>query len=157
MTYLSCFTYIVYLFISTLQTLKFKAILIVRSVPVTEVRQPKKLIITPDPSIPQVDLACDDVLFNPVTSETQLTRKIDGLPWRGPKEKSDILMQLFVHGLSPKDGIVADLTASTGTIYPLLRPSLHLIFVPCSLFLFISLLQELLYGQLVHVTGTSWL
>jgi len=94
--------------------LKFKAILIVRYVPLSEVRQPKDLIITSDPSVPQVGLACDDVLFNPITSETQLTQKMDGLPWRGPKEKSDILMQLFVHGLSPIDGIVADLTASTG-------------------------------------------
>jgi len=86
--------------------------------------QPKQLIITPDPSLPEVDLACDDVMFNPITSETQLTRKIDGFPWRGPKEKSDVLMQLFVHGLAPTDGIVADLTASTGTFDALLSPSI---------------------------------
>lgn len=114
-----------------LQTLKFKAILIVRSVPTSEARQPKNLTITPDPSVPQVDLACDDVLFNPVTSESQLIRKSDGSPWRGPKEKSDVLMKLFVHGLCPPDGIVADLTASTGTSYPLLLPFLLLIFIPC--------------------------
>ena len=80
-----------------LQTLKFKVILIVRSVPTSEARQPKNLTITPDPSIPQMDLACDDVLFNPVTSESQLIRKSDGSPWRGLKEKSDVLMKLFVH------------------------------------------------------------
>jgi len=101
--------------------LKFKAILIVRDVPTSGVRQPKGLQITPDPSIPQVDLAYDDVVFNSVTFDTQLVRKSDGSPWRGPKEKSDILMKLFVHGLSPPDGIVADLTASTGSFY-----SLHL-------------------------------
>jgi hypothetical protein len=85
------------LFDLPLQTLKFKVILIVRSVPTSEARQPKNLTITPDPSIPQMDLACDDVLFNPVTSESQLIRKSDGSPWRGLKEKSDVLMKLFVH------------------------------------------------------------
>ena len=89
----------------------------VRDVPSIAARQPPPLSIAKDPSVPHVDLACDDVLFNSVTLESQLLRKDNGRPWRGPKEKSEVLMKLFVHGLTPKDGIVADLTASTGISY----------------------------------------
>lgn len=86
----------------------------VRVVPSNAPRQPATLKITKDPEVPLVDLACDDVLFNSVTAETQLKRLADGKPWRGPREKSEVLMRLFVHGLTPSQGIVADLTASTG-------------------------------------------
>jgi hypothetical protein len=64
-----------------------------------------------------VDLSADDVIFNPITSETQLRKRNDGKPWRGPKEKLEQLMQLFITGLSPQNGIVANLTASTGNQY----------------------------------------
>lgn len=60
-----------------------------------------------------MDLSCDDVFFNSLNSESQLLRKDDYRPGRGAKEKSDVLMRLFVHGLNPKDGIVVDLTTST--------------------------------------------
>jgi hypothetical protein len=80
-------------------------------------RQPQELVISSDPSIPMVDLSVDDVIFNPITSESQLCKLGDSKPWRGPKEKFEQLMQLFIVGLSPKDGIVADLTASTGNQY----------------------------------------
>jgi hypothetical protein len=62
-------------------------------------------------------LSADDVIFNPITYESQLCKLGDGKPWRGQKEKFEQLMQLFIAGLSPKDGIVADLTASTGNQY----------------------------------------
>lgn len=71
-----------------------------------------------DPSVAQVDLGCDDVLFNCVTVVSQLKRTNDGRPWRGPKEKSEVLIKLFVHGLTSEDGIVANLTPSTGTTIP---------------------------------------
>jgi hypothetical protein len=80
-------------------------------------RQPQELVISSDPSIPMVDLSADDIIFNPITSETQLCKLGDGKPWRGPKEKSEQLMQLFITGLSPQNGIVANLTASTGNQY----------------------------------------
>jgi hypothetical protein len=80
-------------------------------------RQPQELVISSDPSIPMVDLNADDVIFNPITYESQLRKLGDGKPWRVPKEKSEQLMQLFIAGLSPKDGIVADLTASIGNQY----------------------------------------
>jgi hypothetical protein len=103
-----------------LQTLKFKALLLVRSFASSSssiARQPQELVISSDPSIPMVDLSADDVIFNPITYESQLRKLGDGKPWRGPKEKSEQLMQLFIVGLSPKDGIVADLTASIGNQY----------------------------------------
>jgi hypothetical protein len=80
-------------------------------------RQPQELVISSHPSIPMVDLSTDDVIFNPITYESQLRKLGDDKPWRGPKEKSEQLMQLSIAGLSPKDGIVADLTASTGNQY----------------------------------------
>ena len=90
-----------------------KAILLVRSF-TSLTRQPQELIITSDPSIPMVDLAKDDVLFNSVTVKNQLCKSSNGMPWRGPKEKSKQLMKIFIHGLSPKEGIVADMTTAIG-------------------------------------------
>jgi hypothetical protein len=107
--------------------LKFKALLLVRSFASPIARQPQELVIAIDPSISEVDLATDDVLFNSITMTTQLCRKGDGKPWRGAKEKSEVLMKLFVHGLSPIGGIVADMTASTG-IVTLLATILNYIF-----------------------------
>jgi hypothetical protein len=112
-----------------LQTLKFKALLLVRSFASPIARQPQELIITADPSIPEVDLATDDVLFNSITTATQLCRKGDGKPWRGAKEKSEVLMKLFVHCLSPIGGIVADMTASTGIVIYSIELFFSLIFV----------------------------
>lgn len=105
------FTYTLYY---SLQTLQFKAMLLVRSF-TSLARQPQELTICSDPSIPMIDLAKDDVLFNSVTIKNQLCKSSNDMPWRGPKEKSEQLMKILIHGLSPKEGIVADMTASTGT------------------------------------------
>ena len=56
-------------------------------------------VITMHSSIPEVDLATDDVFFNSITTETQLCRQRDGKPWRGAKEKSEVLIKLFIHNL----------------------------------------------------------
>jgi hypothetical protein len=69
-------------------------------------RQPPPLKIVKDPTVPQIELDCDDVLLNFDTSESQLLRK-------DKTDDSVVLMKLFVHRLTPKDGIAADLTAST--------------------------------------------
>jgi hypothetical protein len=66
-----------------LQTLKFKALLLVRSFvssPSSIARQPQELVISSDPSIPMVDLSVDDVIFNPITSKTQLCKLGDSKP-----------------------------------------------------------------------------
>jgi hypothetical protein len=78
-----------------LQTLKFKALLLVRSFvssPSSIARQPQELVISSDPSIPMVDLSANDIIFNPITIETQLRKLGDVKPWRGPKEKLEQLM-----------------------------------------------------------------
>jgi hypothetical protein len=59
-------------------------------------------------------LSADDVIFNPITTEIQLLKLGDNKPRRRLKEKSKQFMQLFIIDLSPRDGNVADLTASTG-------------------------------------------
>ena len=64
-----------------LQILKFKALLVVRSFvssPSSIACQPQKLVISFNPSIPMVDLSVDDVIFNPIISETQLCKLHDG-------------------------------------------------------------------------------
>ena len=76
-------------------------------------KQPQELVITMHPSIQEVDLAIDDVLFNSITTKTQLCRQKDGKPWRGAKKKSEVLMKLFVHALSHVGGIIAYMIAST--------------------------------------------
>ena len=110
---MSFYLFIYILYYCILQTLQSKAILLVRSFSLLT-RQPQELIVTSDPLFPMVDLAKDDVLFNSVTVKNQLCKSSNGMPWRGPKEKSEQLMKILIHGLSPKEGIVADMTASTG-------------------------------------------
>jgi hypothetical protein len=66
-----------------LQTLKFKALLLVCAFapPSSSIaHQPQELVISFDPSIPMVDLSIDDVIFNPITTGTQLCKLGDGKP-----------------------------------------------------------------------------
>jgi hypothetical protein len=103
-----------------LQTLKFEALLLVRSFTSSSSSiacQPQELVISSDPSTPMRDLSVDDVIFNPITTKTQLPKLGNGKPWKCSKEKSEQLMQLFITSLSPKDGIMANLIASTGNQY----------------------------------------
>ena len=96
------------------QTLKFKAIVLVRSFSTPLVRQPKQLVISSSDEFEDVDLARDDVLFNIVTADTALKRNGGDTFWRGPKEKAVSLLQLLISGLSPPGGIICDLSAGTG-------------------------------------------
>jgi hypothetical protein len=77
-------------------------------------RQPNELVINLDPSFPEVDLATKDVLFNSVTSNTQLCNDRDGMPWQGAKKKLEALLHFLVQGLSPSNGIIADMIVATG-------------------------------------------
>ena len=99
------------------QTLKFKAIVLVRSFSTPLVRQPKQLIISSSDEFEDVDLARDDVLFNIVTADTALKRNGGDTFWRGPKEKAVSLLQLLISGLTPPGGIICDLSAGTGIIF----------------------------------------
>lgn len=94
----------------------FRATLLVRSLKLS-LRQPKTLVIRPDPCFGKVNLLKDDCIHNVVTEETALKVKKDGTMWRGPKEKSVSLLELFITSLSPNEGIVVDLTAGTGEAF----------------------------------------
>jgi hypothetical protein len=119
-------------------------------------RHPVDLVIKRDPSFPEVDLASDDVLFNNVTSKTQLCCDGDGMPWRGAKEKSEALIKLFVQGLSPSNGIIADMTASTGLCpSDLLCISYHSTISQLNTILW-NFLQVLALKQHVTAIGTFW-
>jgi hypothetical protein len=96
------------------QTLKFKAIVLVRSFPTPLVKQPKELVISSSDEFEDVDLAHDDVIFNIVSADTALKRNDGDTFWRGPKEKAVSLLQLLIYGLSPPGGIICDLSAGTG-------------------------------------------
>lgn len=102
-----------YLYLFFLQTLKTRAIVIVRSFKTSLARQPREHKFTEDPRFGKVKLGKDDVIHNVVTEESAL-RKADGSLWRGPKEKCVSLLQLFMTTFSPTGGIVVDLTAGTG-------------------------------------------
>lgn len=53
-----------------------------------------------------------DILFNPVSTSSQLLR--GELPWRGAREKSDDLMKSVIESLTSTGDIVLDWNASTG-------------------------------------------
>jgi hypothetical protein len=59
------------------QTLKFKAIVLVRSFSTPLVKQPKEFVISSSDEFDDVDLASDDVIFNIVTANTALKSKDD--------------------------------------------------------------------------------
>lgn len=86
----------------------------VRDLPPSAKRQPQRLLISQDPSIPSIDLQNDDVLFSAVEEGNQICDVASGRPWRGPKQKSDALLKVFVYGLSPENGIVVDLRGGVG-------------------------------------------
>ena len=71
------------------QTLKFKAIVLVRSFSTPLVRQPKELVISSSDEFEDVDLARDDVLFNIVTTDIALKRNDGDKFWRGPAPPSN--------------------------------------------------------------------
>ena len=101
-----------------IQTLKFKAILLVRSFSTPLVRQPKEFVITSSDKFEDVDLASDPVLFSIVTVDTALKRNDSDNFLRGPKEKAFSLLQLLMSGLSTPRGIICDLSVGTGMKNP---------------------------------------
>lgn len=97
--------------------MKFKALLLVQSFAFSVAMQSQEFVITMYPLTEEVDLAIDDVFINSIITTTRLCRQRDGNLWRGTNEKSEVLMKLFVYGLSHVGGIVADMTISTCIIY----------------------------------------
>jgi len=82
-----------------------------------------KFSFQPIPALDQhgVDVARDDILMNYVTKADQLMN--DNLPWRGPREKSVLLMQMLIQASTMPGDVVLDCTAATGA-FSLLSHSL---------------------------------
>ena len=114
--HLDCFIF-KFLFYFNFQTVKFMAWLLILSFSFLVARQPQELVITMYSSIQEVDLASYDILFNSITTTSQLCRQRDGKPWRGAKEKCEVLIKLFVHDLSLVGSIVANMIASIGIVF----------------------------------------
>ena len=60
-----------------------------------------------------VDVAKDDILMNMVTKDDQLMN--GNLPWRGPREKSVLFMQMLIEASTCPGDLVVDCTAATGS------------------------------------------
>jgi hypothetical protein len=62
-----------------------------------------------------VDVSRDDILQNLVSREDQLMN--GPTPWRGPREKSTILMQMLIQSSTCPGDVVLDCTAATGMLF----------------------------------------
>ena len=60
-----------------------------------------------------VVVARDNILVNMVTKDDQLMN--GNLPWRGPREKSVLLMQMLIEVSTSPGDLVVDCTAATGS------------------------------------------
>jgi hypothetical protein len=91
--------------------MRFGISLAVRSVPGSP---PSKFSFRHVPELDPygVDVARDDILQNLVSREDQLTN--GSTPWRGPREKSVLLMQMLIEACSSPGDIILDCTAATG-------------------------------------------
>ena len=56
----------------------------------------------------------DDILYNFTDASSQLIRDDDITPWRGLRKKHPLFLQCLIDVFSKTEGIIADLTASTG-------------------------------------------
>jgi hypothetical protein len=61
-----------------------------------------------------VDVSRDDILQNLVSREDQFMN--GPTPWRGPREKSTLLMQMLIQSSTSPGDIVLDCTAATGML-----------------------------------------
>ena len=96
-----------------LQTFNFCVTLVVKSGDVNWPRMPQKLKLHSNPDF--AGTAEDPIKYlllkNIVTSPAMM---LNGEPWRGAREKSNIFFQLLIDACSKFGDTVVDLTASTG-------------------------------------------
>ena len=98
------------------QTLKFTAILLVRSFSVTTrlKRKPLPFQMNIDKDLSENGMNLDDdVLYNFTDASSQLMKDDGVTPWRGPREKHPLFFQCLIDAFTKPEGIVADLTAGT--------------------------------------------
>lgn len=83
-----------------------------------------------------VDVGRDDCLQNIVPPENQMCNGLK--PWRGPREKSVVLMEMLIEACSDPGNIVFDCTAATGMFLICLKLMFSLLpekFAYCLMFL----------------------
>jgi hypothetical protein len=68
-----------------------------------------------------IDVGRDDILQNFTTKESQMMNKTK--PWRGPRERNLLLLQMFIEVASQLGDLVLDCTFATGNHLPSLRPN----------------------------------
>ena len=84
--------------------------------------QPDDFIIVPDEALSalNVDVANSDVVFNYTSLESQSMKGI--VPWRGPREKDTVLLQMLIVALTKPRSVVLDVFASTSNIVCIQSP-----------------------------------
>ena len=92
------------------QTMRFGITLVVRSKPAS------KFSFQPVPALDRhgVDVSRDDILQNLVSREDQLMN--GPTLWRGPREKSTLLMQMLIQSSTSPGDVVLDCTVATGML-----------------------------------------
>ncbi len=76
--------------------------------------EPSSFAFQPVPALLRhgVDVARDDILQNYMGKDDQLMNK--EVPWRGPREKSTLFMQMLIEACSFPGDVVLDCTTATG-------------------------------------------
>lgn len=67
-----------------------------------------------------VDVALDDILQNYIAKDDQMMNA--KTPWRGPREKSILLIQMLIQALTMPGDVVLDYTPATGMLLTGMNP-----------------------------------
>jgi hypothetical protein len=94
-----------------MQTIRFWITLLVRMLPS---RPPSQFAFSNIPSSEKqgIDVGGDDILQNFTTKESQMMNGT--MPWRGPRERDPLLLQMLIEAASQPGDLVLDCTSATG-------------------------------------------
>ena len=106
--------------------MRFGITLVVRTMPG---KPASKFSFQPVPALDRhgVDVSRDDILQNLVSRKDQLMN--GPTPWRGPREKSTLLMQMLIQSSTSPGDVVLDCTAATGMLIQSANSHLELFIV----------------------------
>jgi hypothetical protein len=98
-----------------MQTNRFWITLLVRASPSGP---PSQFAFNTIPSLEKqgIDVGGDDILQNFTTKESQMMNET--VPWRGPRERSPLLLQMLIEAASQPGDLVLDCTSATGNPLP---------------------------------------
>jgi hypothetical protein len=94
-----------------MQTIRFWITLLVRALPSGP---PSQFAFNNIPSLEKqgIDVGGDDILQNFTTKELQMMNGT--MPWRGPRERDPLLLQMLIEAASQPSDLVLDCTSATG-------------------------------------------